>query len=135
MSTEVLEPDTVVLGEGELDQGVAEHRLLGRIASFSMRRRKLVLAVWLAVVLAAAPLALTLTGALSGAGWEAQGSIAQSVRDELRHDFPQVGAEAAVVVVQQATPIADDPAVVDLLELCDLTGYFGDPLLIRSKAD
>jgi anti-anti-sigma factor len=27
------------------------------------------------------------------------------------------------------------PAVVDLLELCDLTGYFGDPLLIRSKAD
>ena len=26
-------------------------------------------------------------------------------------------------------------AVVDLLELCDLTGYFGDPLLIRSRTE
>ena len=46
------------------------------------------IAVWLVVVLAAAPLALTLTSGLSGAGWEAQGSVANQVRDELRADFP-----------------------------------------------
>ena len=66
--------------------------------------------VWLVATLAAAPLALTLTGALSGAGWEAQGSTSVKVRDELRRDFPQLGAEAAVVVYRQDDPIAEDPA-------------------------
>jgi RND superfamily putative drug exporter len=32
------------------------------------------------------------------------------VRDELRRDFPQLGAEAAVVAYRQIDPIADDPA-------------------------
>ncbi|MDP1821256.1 MAG: MMPL family transporter [Acidimicrobiales bacterium] len=68
------------------------------------------LAVWALVVVVAGPLALTLTGALSGAGWEAQGSTAVEVRDELRRDFPQLGAEAAVVAYRQANPIAADPA-------------------------
>ncbi len=68
--------------------------------------------VWLAIVAVAAPLAVTLTGALSGAGWEAQGSTAQVVRDELRRDFPELGAEAAVVVVRQSTRIVDDPSNV-----------------------
>ena len=54
----------------------------------------------------AAPLALTLSSSLSGAGWEAQGSPSVQVRDELRADFPEVGAEAAVVVYRQDTPIA-----------------------------
>lgn len=81
-----------------------------RLARFSARRRRLVMAAWLVGVLAAAPLALGLSGSLSGAGWEAQGSTAQRVRDELRADFPGLGAEAAVVVYHQASPIADDPA-------------------------
>ena len=67
------------------------------------------LLVWALVVFVAAPLAVTLTPALSGAGWEAQGSTAQEVRDELRRDFPQLGAEAAIVAYRQDTPIADDP--------------------------
>lgn len=83
-----------------------------RLGRFSVRRRRLVMIVWLVVVLGAAPLAITVTSSLSGAGWEAQGSVAQAVRDELRADFPQVGAEAAVVVVRQSVSIADDPAAV-----------------------
>jgi RND superfamily putative drug exporter len=63
---------------------------------------------WALIVVVAAPLAVTLTGALSGAGWEAQGSTAQQVRDELRRDFPELGAEAAVVVYRQPKPIAAD---------------------------
>ncbi|HEX6658141.1 MAG TPA: MMPL family transporter [Ilumatobacter sp.] len=58
--------------------------------------------------MAAAPLAATLTGALSGAGWEAQGSTAQEVRDELRRDFPQLGAEAAIVAYRQDRPLVED---------------------------
>ena len=59
---------------------------------WSARHRRAVIATWILAVLVAAPLALTLNGALSGAGWEAQGSTAQQVRDELRRDFPALGA-------------------------------------------
>jgi RND superfamily putative drug exporter len=80
--------------------------LFVRLAGFSARHRRGVIVAWLLVVIAAAPLALTLSSALSGAGWEAQGSTAQEVRDELRRDFPALGAENPVVVYRQATPIA-----------------------------
>ncbi len=89
--------------------------LLARIGRAAATRPRRTLAVWALVVLAAAPLAVTLTGALSGAGWEAQGSDAQAVRDELRRDFPQLGAEAAIVAYRQDLPIADDPSGLRLL--------------------
>jgi RND superfamily putative drug exporter len=66
------------------------------------------MALWALGVVAAAPLAVTLPGALSGAGWEAQGSTAQKVREELRRDFPQLGAEAAIVAYRQERPLAED---------------------------
>lgn len=103
-----------------------------RLARFSARRRRTVMLAWLVAVLAAAPLALGLSGALSGAGWEAQGSTAQGVRDELRAEFPDLGAEAAVVVYHQSAPIAEDPTGVGGL-VADLQGAPGagrvvDPL-------
>jgi len=91
------------------------HGLLPAVARFSVRRRRLVIALWVITTVAAAPLALTLTSALSGAGWEAQGSTAQEVRDELRRDFPQAGAEAAMVVVVQNTAIPESPDAVKML--------------------
>ncbi|HPU38097.1 MAG TPA: MMPL family transporter [Microthrixaceae bacterium] len=86
-----------------------------RMARFSGTHRRAVMVVWLIATLAAAPLALTLSGALSGAGWEAQGSTSVKVRDELRRDFPRLGAEAAVVVYRQKTPISQDPTGVNRL--------------------
>jgi len=88
-----------------------------------------VLLVWAVVVFAAAPLALTLTGALSGAGWEAQGSTAEAVRDELRTDFPELGAEAAVVAYRQEQPIADDPAGLAAL-VAGLQGSEGTTVVV-----
>ncbi len=84
--------------------------LLARIGRAAGRRPRRVLALWAIAVVVAAPLAVTLTGALSGAGWEAQGSTAQRVRDELRRDFPQLGAEAVIVAFRQNRPIAEDAA-------------------------
>lgn len=112
--------------------------LLARIARASARRPRRVLIAWAVVVVLAAPLAISLTGALSGAGWEAQGSTAQTVRDELRHDFPQLGAEAAIVAYRQPTPIADDPAGLATL-VRSLTGSPGtrsviDPLSQPAEA-
>jgi putative drug exporter of the RND superfamily len=60
------------------------------------------------------------------------------VRDELRRDFPQLGAEAAVVVYRQKTPISQDPGGVKQL-VRDLQGAPGaaavvDPLTRPAEA-
>ena len=98
-----------------------EKALFSRLAATMARRRRLVMAVWLVIVLGSAPLAISLTGALSGAGWDAKGSIAEAVRLELRSDFPALGAENPVVVFRQDTPITQDPEALNALvaELAD----------------
>jgi putative drug exporter of the RND superfamily len=112
--------------------------LLARIGRYSALNSKRVLVVWAIVVLCAAPLAVTLTGALSGAGWEAQGSTAQKVRDEIRKDFPELGAEAAVVAYRQKTPISSDSSAIRKLigALRNSTGTAGviDPLAAPPEA-
>ena len=45
-----------------------------------------------------------------GCGLGRTGLHRSAVRAELRHDFPQLGAEAAIVAYRQPTPIVDDPA-------------------------
>lgn len=89
--------------------------LFSRMAASMARHRKMVIFVWIAVTIAAAPLAISLTSALSGAGWDAKGSTAEAVRRELRTDFPALGAENPVVVFQQKSPIADDPSALQAL--------------------
>ena len=129
--------DTLVRGSGD-GPPAGRPPLFGRLARFSVRRRRWVIAVWLVVVLAAAPLALTLTNGLSGAGWEAQGSVANQVRDELRADFPELGAESAIVVYHQEQPIASDPsgltAVVDQLRGAPGAASVQDPLQLPPEA-
>ncbi len=112
--------------------------LFSRLAASMARHRRVVIVLWLVVAFAAAPLALTLTGALSGAGWEAQGSTAQKVRDELRKDFPALGAENPVVVYRQSTPIAADPAglqsLVTKLERAPGARSVANPLTLPATA-
>ncbi len=134
-------PDTVIPHDTPNSHGGASPTLFGRLALFSVRRRRAVMLVWLVLTVAAAPLAIGVSGALSGAGWEAQGSIAQQVRDELRADFPMVGAEAAIVVVQQSEPFSSDAAAVGAVvgELGDSThgeviSGFVDPSSVPAEA-
>ncbi|MGZ6898677.1 MAG: MMPL family transporter [Acidimicrobiia bacterium] len=112
--------------------------LFSRLAANMARHRRAVIVVWLLVSFAAAPLALTLSGALSGAGWEAQGSTAQQVRDELRADFPALGAENPVVVYSQRTPIASDPSglqrLVGQLAAAPRARSVADPLVLPKDA-
>ncbi|MFA5883317.1 MAG: MMPL family transporter [Acidimicrobiia bacterium] len=107
-----------------------ERALFSRLAATMARHRRAVILVWILVTVAAAPLALTLTGALSGAGWDAKGSTAEKVRAELRADFPALGAENPIVVYRQRTPIADDPAGV-----AELVAKLGDGPRVLSVAD
>ena len=125
-------------GEHQLSAPPDPKAWFSRLAAFSARRRRLVIGLWLVVTLAAAPLAITLNGALSGAGWEAQGSTAQQVRDELRRDFPALGAENPVVVYQQQTPISNDPsglqALVDTLAGAPRATNVANPLTLPPTA-
>ncbi len=125
-------------GRTALDDPIPKDHWFARLGRFSARRRKPVMLLWLAVAFAAAPLAITVNGALSGAGWEAQGSIAQKVRDELRADFPGVGAEAAVVVVHQKTLFTEDQtavqAVLKGLQGAEGVGGVADPLAMPTDA-
>lgn len=115
-----------------------ERALFSRLAATMARHRRLVIMVWLVVTLAAAPLAITLTKALSGAGWDPKGTTAEKVRAELRTDFPELGAENPVVVYQQATEISKDPAglkdiVAELAKGPHVTGV-ADPLAMPAEA-
>ncbi len=112
MST-TIEPTLPV--EHEPSHDPDERALFSRLAASMARHRRAVILVWLVVTLAAAPLAITLTKALSGAGWDAKGSTAEQVRMELRNDFPALGAENPIVVYRQTTPIADEPAGLQAL--------------------
>lgn len=115
-----------------------ERALFSRLAASMARHRRAVILIWLIVTLAAAPLAITLTKALSGAGWDAKGSTAEKVRFELREDFPALGAENPVVVYHQTTPISTDPSGLKALEAALANGprvmSVADPLSMPPEA-
>jgi RND superfamily putative drug exporter len=123
---------------GPASEAPPKDGLLARVGRMSGSHPLRVLAIWALVVLVSAPLAMTLTSALSGAGWEAQGSTAAQVRDELRRDFPELGAEAAIVAYRQDSPIAENPTGLRAL-VAGLQGSAGattvvDPLTAPADA-
>lgn len=99
----------------ERDGSPGRPHALGRLGRWAIAHRRGVAIAWLVLVLAAAPMAITLTGVLSGAGWDAAGSESEQVREELRQSFPDFPAEAAMVVFQQEQPVAQDPAAYQSL--------------------
>ncbi len=131
-------PAAALPSDHEPSEQPDERAWFSRLAAWSARHRRAVIATWILAALAAAPLALTLNSALSGAGWEAQGSTAQEVRDELRRDFPALGAENPVVVYRQSTPIATDPAglqaLVRALRKAPDAGSVANPLTLPADA-
>jgi RND superfamily putative drug exporter len=112
--------------------------ILARMGLYSARHTRRVILIWALLVFAAAPLAVTLTSVLSGAGWDAQGSTAEQVRLELRETFPELGAEAAIVAYRQDTAISADPsgltALVAALQGSPGTTAVIDPLTQPAEA-
>ncbi len=135
MSTTI---DPTLPVEHEPSHDPDERALFSRLAASMARHRRAVILVWLLVTLAAAPLAITLTKSLSGAGWDAKGSTAEQVRMELRKDFPALGTENPIVVYRQATPITQDPAGLQALEVQLAMGprvlSVADPLAMPPEA-
>ena len=117
---------------------VREIHPLGKVGRYVSAHRKAVVAIWLILTVLAAPLAVTLTGVLSGAGWDVTGSESEAVRNELRAQFPTFPAEAAMVVVQLDHPLADGDATYAAV-ISSLTSVPGgsvmfDPLTLEDPS-
>jgi uncharacterized membrane protein YdfJ with MMPL/SSD domain len=88
-----------------------------RLSDFLTRRRWLVLAAWVAIVLLALPLASRQTEHLISGGFEVPGSQSQVVEDALERDFDpaQSGGMGAVLTASEdATPAQIDAGVARL---------------------
>jgi uncharacterized membrane protein YdfJ with MMPL/SSD domain len=73
---------------------------LGRLAGVVSRRRRAVVAVWLALLAAGGWFSLHQSDHLSGGGWEVPGSPSIRVADELDASFPSVTTPAFIVFVR-----------------------------------
>jgi uncharacterized membrane protein YdfJ with MMPL/SSD domain len=78
---------------------------LERLATTAWRRRRAVIAVWVAVLTAGGWFALHQTDHLSGGGWDVHGSESVRVNGLLR-DFPGVTPPAFTIFVTGSTPAA-----------------------------
>ena len=83
---------------------------LGRIGVWAARRRRLVFIAWAVVVLALGVLAPRAEQALSGGGWEADGSESVRARDLIDRHFAGQGSYSLAVVVSSPRHTAGDPA-------------------------
>src|SRR5436190_746327 len=79
--------------------------LLGRLADAAARRRRLVIAGWLALLVAGGWFALHQSDRLSGGGWDVPGSQSVRVADELEA-FPSFHSPALSILVTGRSPAA-----------------------------
>ena len=77
------------------------HALMERLEGFVDRRRRLVVAAWLVIVIAALPLASKQTENLTGGGFDVPGSDSKAVVDAIEADFPQSQPGMAAVLVAE----------------------------------
>ncbi len=89
--------------------------LLGRLGLWSVHHFKTVLAGWLIVVIGLGAFAPQVTSALSGAGWQANGSDSVKVRTLAEEHFAGNATSAIQIVVSADRPVGD-PAVQQVVD-------------------
>jgi len=83
---------------------------IGRLGRFAATHRAAVFLTWVVVALALGFLAPRVEHALSGAGWQANGSESVEVREQLDAEFGGAGSYALQVVVHSEALTAEDTA-------------------------
>ena len=79
-------------------------RSLARLAGVVSRRRRVVFAVWIALLAAGGWFSLRQSDHLSGGGWEVPGSPSIRVTDAIQRDFPNLKTPVFTVFVTGRTP-------------------------------
>ncbi len=83
---------------------------IGRLGAFSAGHRRSVFVVWAIVAVGLGFLAPRVESALSGAGWQANGSQSVQVREEIDRSFAGAGAYSLQVAVHSSSQSASDRA-------------------------
>ncbi|MFP5388278.1 MAG: MMPL family transporter, partial [Thermoleophilia bacterium] len=83
---------------------------IGRLGRHAAQHRRGVFAGWIVVALALGFFAPRVETALSGAGWQANGSESVEVREATERSFAGAGAYAIQVAVHSQRLVASDPA-------------------------
>ena len=83
---------------------------IGRLGRLAATHRRAVFLTWAVIAVGLGVLAPRVETALSGAGWQANGSESVKVREQIERDFGGVGAYALQVVVHSESLAAGDPA-------------------------
>src|ERR687896_1266692 len=84
-------------------------RGLLRLNAFAGRRRRLILAIWAALLLAAVPFAARQSDRLTGGGWAAGGSDSTRAEKAIQREFPDSQAAfLALVLVPRPDARPDD---------------------------
>jgi putative drug exporter of the RND superfamily len=83
---------------------------LGRLGRWSAQRRRTVFLAWAALIIALGALAPRAEHALSGGGWQADGSQSVAARAQIERHFGGQGSYALAVVVSSARHKAGEPA-------------------------
>jgi putative drug exporter of the RND superfamily len=83
---------------------------IGRLGRFAATHRRAVFITWALIAVGLGVLAPRVETALSGAGWQANGSESVKVREQTERDFGGVGAYALQVVVHSGQLTSADPA-------------------------
>jgi RND superfamily putative drug exporter len=82
---------------------------LGRLGGFAARHVRAVVVVWAIVALTLAAFAPRVETALSGAGWQADGSESVRARDAIERGFPGLSSSALTVVVHSPSATTAAP--------------------------
>ncbi len=83
---------------------------IGRLGRFAANHRRTVFISWAVIAVGLGVLAPRVETALSGAGWQANGSESVKVREQAEHDFAGAGAYALQVAVHSEKLATGDPA-------------------------
>ena len=89
---------------------------LGQLGRWSASHRGSVFLAWLAIVAVLAAFAPSVEHALSGAGWQANGSQSVQVRDLAQKDFGGQASSAIEVVIAADRPISSPPVQTVLVK-------------------
>src|SRR5512144_999472 len=95
--------------------------VIGRLGGWAADHVRAVALAWTAVALALAVFAPQVETALSGAGWQANGSESVQAREQIQRSFGGLSSSAPLVVVRSSTLTADSPAFRSVVSRVEAT--------------
>ena len=102
-------PAVAVVGHDDLSTSSAPRGPVGRLGGFAADHVRAIVIVWAIVAVALAAFAPKVETALSGAGWQADGSESVQARTLIQRSFAGLSSSALTVVVHSSSVTTSAP--------------------------